>query len=357
MAGLGLGPVIREYVVSEAMHHLGVPTTRALAAVATGQRVYREVPLPGAVFTRVAASHLRIGTFEYLAARRDVAALRTLTDYAIARHYPAATDAEEPYVAFFGAVAERQAELVARWMAVGFIHGVMNTDNTSIAGETLDYGPCAFMDEFRYGKVFSSIDRHGRYAYGNQPAIAQWNLARLAETLLRAADSATRLRQRFEDVLADFMPRYDETWRAQMRLKLGLTDEEPGDDALIGQWLRHLEENTLDYTLSFRDLARRLAAQGEPRFGDFEEAWRRRVLGRGREADEIAAAMNAVNPLFIPRNHRVEQAIERAIDGELDVFRDLGTVLKAPFDEQPTLARYAEPPEQDERVTQTFCGT
>ena len=348
-----LGPVVREYLVSEAMHRLGVPTTRSLAAVATGEHVYRETRLPGAVLTRVAASHLRVGTFEYLAARQQTDALKVLADYAIERHYPEASNADDPYAAFFAAVAWRQAELVARWMAVGFIHGVMNTDNTSIAGETIDYGPCAFMDEFRHDKVFSSIDRHGRYAYARQAPIAQWNLARLAECLLHVTDSQSAL----EATLSAFPARYRESYRDLMRRKLGLPGREPGDAELIDAWLGHLEARNLDYTLSFRDLATRVEAAGEPRFGDIERRWRERVVGRGCEAFAIAAAMNAVNPLFIPRNHRIEQAIGRAVDGDMSVFRQLQTVLARPFDEHPELMHYADAPAPEERVTRTFCGT
>lgn len=348
-----LGPVIREYLVSEAMHALGVPTTRALAAVATGRQVYREAALPGAVFTRVAASHLRIGTFEYFAHRGDRASLQTLADYAIERHYPEALEADQPYVALFRGVAARQAELVADWMALGFIHGVMNTDNTSIAGETLDYGPCAFMDEFRFDKVFSSIDHHGRYAYANQPRIAQWNLARLAECLLAICDSQPA----FEAVLDEFPERYSEAYLARMRRKLGLVDAEPGDEELIADWLRHLEDNELDYTLSFRELATQAAGADEPRFGDVEERWRRRVAADGRTPQDIAAAMNAANPLIIPRNHRIEQAIQHAVDGDTAIFEQLATVLLRPFDERPDHARFALAPEPQQRVTQTFCGT
>ncbi len=348
-----LGPVIREHLVSEAMHSLGVPTTRALAAVATGRQVYRETALPGAVFTRVAASHLRIGTFEYLAHRGDRDALATLADYAIERHYPEAREAGEPYVAFFRAVAKRQAELVAHWMALGFIHGVMNTDNTSIAGETLDYGPCAFMDEFRFDKVFSSIDHHGRYAYGNQPRIAQWNLARLAECLLVICDSKAA----FEEALDEFPEQYGDAYLGRMRAKLGLADDRPGDGELIAAWLRHLEDEDLDYTLSFRELATRAGAGDDPRFGVVEESWRERVLAGGRTPGDIEAAMNAVNPLIIPRNHRIEQAIERAVDGDYGMFRELATVLAKPFDEQPAFAHFSQAPEPEERVTRTFCGT
>ncbi|MEE4163548.1 MAG: YdiU family protein [Woeseiaceae bacterium] len=348
-----LGPVIREYLVSEAMHALGVPTTRALAAVATGERVYRQDALPGAVFTRVAASHLRVGTFEYLAARQEKAALEALTDYAIDRHFPDARGAGDRHAAFFDAVATRQADLVARWMALGFIHGVMNTDNTSIAGETLDYGPCAFMDEFRYDKVFSSIDHQGRYAYANQPLIAQWNLARLAECLLLVCDS----RDAFEATLSAFPDQYNGTYRSLMREKLGLADQQDGDNALIDAFLSHLEAEELDYTLSFRELASRIDADDEPRLGEPEMEWRQRVRSQGRAPDEVAAAMNAVNPRFIPRNHRIEQAIGNAVDGNLAVFRELETVLSQPFEEQPEFDRYAAAPAPAERVMQTFCGT
>jgi uncharacterized protein YdiU (UPF0061 family) len=348
-----LGPVIREYVVSEAMHHLGIPTTRALAAVATGRFVYRETRLPGAVFTRVAGSHLRIGTFEYLAARNNREGLALLADYAIDRHYPETREASAPYVEFFRAVAAQQAQLVARWMAVGFIHGVMNTDNTSIAGETLDYGPCAFLDEFRFDKVFSSIDHHGRYSYGNQPAIAQWNLARFAECLLQICDTKAA----FEEALAEFPAHYSEVYRGLMRTKLGFRDKRPGDDTILDEWLGHLEDNGLDYTMAFRELATRVAAMGEPRFGAIEERWRQRVLAQDCAPEEITADMHAVNPLFIPRNHRIEQAIRHAVEGNTATFLELNKVLAQPYEEQPALAQYATPPQPDERVTRTFCGT
>ena len=348
-----LGPVLREYIVSEAMHRLGVPTSRALAAVATGRTVYREAPLPGAVFTRVAASHIRIGTFEYLAARDDREGLRKLADYAINRHYPHAENAAEPHAAFFRDVAKRQAELVAQWMAVGFIHGVMNTDNVSIAGETIDYGPCAFMDEFRFDKVFSSIDRGGRYSYANQPRIAHWNLARLAECLLRIDVP----REALEDALDEFPGHYQAAWLAAMRPKLGLLNESEDDERLIGEWLQHLEDNELDYTLSFRQLAARLDADGTPDAGDLETRWRQRVLRQDATRSQVAAAMNAVNPLFIPRNHRIEEAIRDALEGSTRVFDELNAVLATPFSENAALAHYATAPQIGERVAQTFCGT
>ncbi len=348
-----LGPVLREYIVSEAMHQLGIRTTRALAAVATGESVYRETARPGAVFTRVASSHLRVGTFEYFAARRNTDALRTLTEYAIDRHYSEAKSNEAPYVAFFRSVADRQAELVAGWMAVGFIHGVMNTDNTSISGETLDYGPAAYMDEFHFKKVFSSVDEQGRYAYANQMPIAQWNLARLAETLLLLCDARTD----FETILSEFPASYNAYYLDLMRPKLGLTDNKDGDAELIGDWLNYLQDDALDYTLSFRELATRIDASDPARFGEFEQRWRQRVGNQEAESADVVALMDSVNPLFIPRNHRIEQAIQAAVAGDLSVFNDLNVVLARPFVEQPEYAKYAEAPEPYERVTRTFCGT
>ena len=350
-----LGPVIREYVLSEAMATFGVPTTRALAAVQTGETVFREGALPGGVFTRVAASHIRIGTFQYFAARGDLDALRSLADYAIERHYPEAADSDEPILELFSGVLRAQADLVAHWMDLGFIHGVMNTDNMTISGETIDYGPCAFMDEFSRSKVFSSIDRRGRYAYQNQPGIAQWNLARLAECLLLLKDDLPA----FEERLGEFPERYQATYLSRMRHKLGLRDEREGDSALIEQWLDHLQEHELDYTLSYRALADTLIddAQDEPTFGAFERAWRDRLDAQGNDVADVRRDMNSVNPLFIPRNHRVEEAIQGAVRGDLTVFHELREVLRQPFDAQPDFARYADAPLPEERVLQTFCGT
>ncbi|MEO1596866.1 MAG: YdiU family protein [Pseudomonadota bacterium] len=348
-----LGPVLREYILSEAMHRLGVPTTRALAAVATGETVVRESALPGAVFTRVAASHLRVGTFQFFAARGDVESLKTLADYAIDRHYPEARDAPSPYVGLFRGVVARQARLVAHWMSIGFIHGVMNTDNTAISGETIDYGPAAYMDEFRFDKVFSSIDRHGRYAYGNQPSIAQWNLARLADTLLSLGVEKDEL----EAVLAAFSDQYESHFLVLMGPKLGLHELRESDTDLIVAWLEYLNDEALDYTLSFRELATRIDAQDEAQFGPFESKWRQRVSNQGKTSGEVAALMDSVNPLFIPRNHRVEQAIDEAVRGDLTVFNEMNTVLARPYTEQPELADYAKAPMERERVTRTFCGT
>lgn len=357
-----IGPVLREYLVSEAMHRLGVPTSRALAAVATGESVMRERMLPGAVMTRVAASHLRVGTFEYFAARGDHEALRALADFAIERHCleshdPACATNERPYLALFESTLAAQAQLVARWMGLGFIHGVMNTDNTAISGETIDYGPCAFMDEFRNDKVFSSIDRGGRYAYNRQPVMAQWNLARFAECLLLIDDA----QERYEQALGNFMPAYRKAYYDVMCAKLGLTpDDGMQYDELIVAWLQHLQDHQLDFTLSFRRLADRFDASAEtdePRFGQVEQRWHEATAAAGDDPAEVRTQMNAVNPLFIPRNHQIERAIDEAIGGDLSIFNDLLEVTAEPYEEQPALASYAVPPAPHERVMATFCGT
>ena len=348
-----IGPVIREYLVSEAMHRLGVPTTRSLAAVATGERVLREGWLPGGVLTRVASSHIRVGTFEYFAARRDKTALQVLTDFAVARHYPEAAGTGSPAVALFAAVVEAQARLVAHWLDIGFIHGVMNTDNMAVSGETIDYGPCAFLDEFDYGKVFSSIDRFGRYAYGQQPTIAHWNLARLAECLMMLEDD----REAFEVQLERFGDLFHRHYLERMAAKLGFASVEEGDAALINAWLQYLQDEELDYTLSFRQLAGQLDEGAVPRFGDIERRWQARIAREGEPTEKVRARMEAVNPLFIPRNHQIERAIDAAVQGDLGVFHELRRVLQQPFAEQPEYASYAEPPQPGERVLQTFCGT
>jgi uncharacterized protein YdiU (UPF0061 family) len=348
-----IGPVIREYLVSEAMHRMGVPTTRSLAAVATGETVLREGWLPGGVLTRVAASHIRVGTFEYFAVRGDKAALQLLTDFAIARHYPEAGEAESPIVAFFAAVVEAQARLIAHWLDIGFIHGVMNTDNMAISGETIDYGPCAFLDEFDYEKVFSSIDRYGRYAYGQQPSIAVWNLARLAECLMRLGDDKAH----FEAQLDSFEGLFHQHYLNRMAAKLGFSSVESGDAQLINEWLQYLQDAQLDYTLSFRRLAQQVDTDAVPQFGEFEQRWKARIARQDEPPHALRARMDAVNPLYIPRNHQIERAIEAAIGGDLSVFNELRQALQQPFSEQPGFAVYAEPPRPEERVLQTFCGT
>ena len=357
-----VGPMLREYVVSEAMHALGIPTTRALAVVATGEDVRRETVLPGAVLARVAASHIRVGTFEYVAARRDGALLRRLADYAIARHHRSAADAANPYLALLESVVEAQASLIARWMLVGFIHGVMNTDNMAISGETIDYGPCAFMDAFDPATVFSSIDHGGRYAYGNQPAIAQWNLARFAETLLPLlADDTQEAVTAATSVLHSFPERFHAHWSRGMRAKLGLA--EPGDDdELFNDLLEMLHAQEVDYTSFFRALAtpdgaRALFVDPAP-FDAWAERRRARLAAEGSDPASVASAMDAVNPVYIPRNHHVEDALTEATVGDLEPVHRLLGALRRPFEERPGLEAYAAPPPGGFGDTyRTFCGT
>ncbi|MGA2851142.1 MAG: protein adenylyltransferase SelO [Terracidiphilus sp.] len=368
-----LGPVLREYIVSEAMAALGVPTTRALAAVTTGERVSREMPLPGAVLTRVAASHLRVGSFQYFAARRDTEGIRTLADYAIARHYPEAAQTKQPYRAFLDAVIARQARLIAQWMLIGFVHGVMNTDNTAISGETIDYGPCAFMEAYHPDTVFSSIDANGRYAYGNQPRIALWNLTRLAEALLpilqQEAGGDEAGLATAKEALGAFGPQFDEAHRAGMQRKLGLGTERPGDAALADDLLERMAANRADFTLTFRRLCDAAASQEADEtvrmlFDDpcaydaWATAWRQRMDEEPESGQARAAAMRAVNPMFIPRNHRVEEALEAAVQRQdFHPFEQLLDVVSRPWEDRPNLERYATPASPEEVVTRTFCGT
>jgi serine/tyrosine/threonine adenylyltransferase len=365
-----LGPVLREYLLSEAMHALGVPATRALAAVLSGESVYREQPLPGAILTRVAASHVRVGTFQYFAARGDGEAVRRLAEYVIERHYPEARSAQRPYLALLEAVMARQALLIARWMHVGFIHGVMNTDNMALSGETIDFGPCAFMDAYDPATVFSSIDTFGRYAYANQPAIAQWNLARFAETLIPLLDPVPeRALELASQAIATFPARYAGHWLEGMRRKLGLMSAEEADRELAQGLLDAMQANAADFTLTFRRLAD--AAQSpsadaqlsslfaDPRaYDQWALRWRSRLQREPLAPLLRAEAMREVNPAFIARNHRVEQAIQAALGhDDFSPFEQLLSVLSRPFEAQPAFAAYADPPLPAERVLQTFCGT
>ncbi len=364
-----LGPVLREYIVSEAMHALGIPTTRALAAVISGEPVYREEVLPGAVFTRVAASHIRVGTFQFFAARGDTESVRTLADHVIARHYPEIRDRKNPYLALLEAVADRQASLIARWLHVGFIHGVMNTDNMTVSGETIDFGPCAFMDAYDPATVFSSIDRNGRYAYANQPAIGQWNLARLGETLIPLIDpSVDTAIEMANVVIKAYGERFQSYWLAGMRAKIGLASEEEGDLDLIQSLLATLQQQGADFTLTFRRLAALAADEDVTDFAaafndpqavaPWLERWRERLARDLQTQSARAAAMRKVNPAFIPRNHRIEQAIQAAVeDADFSLFEALLKVLATPYEDQLAFAPYAEPPLPAERVLQTFCGT
>jgi uncharacterized protein YdiU (UPF0061 family) len=365
-----LGPVLREYLVSEAMAALGLPTTRALAAVTTGETVQRETAMPGAVLTRIAASHIRVGTFQYFAARSDVEAVRLLADHAIARHYPEAARAAQPYLALLEGVVARQAELVARWLLIGFIHGVMNTDNCAISGETIDYGPCAVMDAYDPATVFSSIDHAGRYAYGNQPRIAHWNVSRLAEAMLPLLDEdEDRAVEAAKEVLAGFGPRFEAAYSGGLRQKIGLSTAAEGDAALAQDLLSAMAEGNADFTLTFRHLCEAASGPGNngavralfsdaSSYDKWAVRWHAR-LGTERSAPaERAAAMRAVNPAFIPRNHRVEAALAAAVEcQDFSLFEELLGVLSHPYDDQPGFERYAEPPGADQRVYQTFCGT
>ena len=366
-----LGPVIREYVVSEAMHALGVPTTRALAAVTTGDQVVREQFLPGAVLARVASSHIRIGTFQYFAANKNTQALQTLTSHTLTRHYPEQLVAENQPLALLQAVVARQASLVARWQLLGFIHGVMNTDNMLLCGETIDYGPCAFMDAFQADKVFSSIDRGGRYAYRNQPGIAHWNLACLAQSLLpllhEEQDEAVAIAQTAVDRFPEL---FVQAHTAGMAAKLGLAEITADDTALVEDLFQLMADHQLDFTLTFRRLAD-LADESSPGQATVKELfeipdallpwlarWRERQQRESNEPTDRQSRMYAANPAFIPRNHRVQEAIAAASDdGDFQPFHALHAALAAPYQYDPALARYATPPRPEQEVRQTFCGT
>ncbi|WP_029583554.1 YdiU family protein [Bradyrhizobium sp. URHD0069] len=365
-----LGPVLREYIVSEAMAVLGIPTTRSLAAVMTGESVLRETPLPGAVLTRVASSHIRVGTFQYFAARGDTDGVRRLADHVIGRHYPHLANAERPYHALLEGVIARQADLVARWLLVGFIHGVMNTDNTSISGETIDYGPCAFMDHYDPAMVFSSIDEMGRYAYANQPRIALWNLTRFAECLLPLlADEQGKAIEQAQAALGDFAESFNASYQAGLREKLGLFTARDGDQALAQDLLDAMAKNHADFTLTFRrlsDAALAPADDSEVRqlfadptaYDEWAVRWRQRISEEPQDPAARQTAMRSVNPGFIPRNHRIEAVIDAAVNrDDFAPFEELLTVLSKPYEDQPALAAYAEPPEPHQRVLQTFCGT
>jgi uncharacterized protein YdiU (UPF0061 family) len=365
-----LGPVLREYIVSETMAALGIPTTRSLAAVVTGEHVMRETPLPGAVLTRIASSHIRVGTFQYFAARGDTEGVRRLADHVIARHYPKAAGTERPYHALLEGIIARQAELVARWLLVGFIHGVMNTDNTSISGETIDYGPCAFMDHYDPATVFSSIDAQGRYAYANQPRIALWNLTRLAECLLPLlADDQDAAIAEAQPMLGHFAEKFDAAYQAGLRSKLGLFTARDGDAALAQDLLDAMAKNQADFTLTFRrlgdaalnpsdDAAVRQLFTEPVAYDEWAARWRPRLGEEPQDAATRRTAMRSVNPAFIPRNHRVEAVIDAAVNrDDFAPFEELLTVLSKPYEDQPAFAGYADPPAPEQRVLQTFCGT
>jgi uncharacterized protein YdiU (UPF0061 family) len=366
-----LGPVLREYLVSEAMAKLGVPTTRALAAVTTGEQVVRQDLFPGGIITRTASSFVRVGTFEYFSSRGDLTAITRLADYVIERHYPACRDEPNPYLTLFETTIQRQAALIAQWMQIGFIHGVMNTDNMSIAGETIDYGPCAFMDHYTHDQVYSSIDRYGRYAYNNQPNIGLWNLTRLAESLLPLlADNTEAAVEAAQAALREYAGHYEREWLDGMRAKAGLHTRHDDDKALIDDLFGIMDVNRADFTLTFYYLSRLAvdspAQDGNVRalfsdpdaFDRWAKQWRARLRQECSNDATRQARMQAVNPVYIPRNHRIEAAIRAAEDhGDFSVFHALHAVLQKPYQRQPRKNAYMLPPEPDEVVGQTFCGT
>lgn len=351
-----LGPMLREYVISEAMHALGIPTTRSLAVVATGEPVYRETPLPGAVLTRIAKSHIRVGTFQFAAARGGPDAVRALADYTVQRHFPEAKETANPYQALFTVVAERQEELIAQWLSVGFIHGVMNTDNMALCGETIDYGPCAFMDIYDPATVFSSIDQQGRYAYGNQPHIAQWNLARFAETLLPLlAKQEEAAIEWAEAALRQFVDTFKNAWRTRMSRKLGLQNASPDDTGLIEDLLGWMHKEKQDFTNTFRQLTPKTSAS--PSLDEWHARWTQRLAQQGVSDDEATTLMRKNNPAVIPRNHQVEAALDAATQQDLQPFNELLAVLANPYDHENADPAYQTPAPPGTPRYVTFCGT
>lgn len=363
-----LGPMLREYLMCEALYALGIPTTRALAVVKTGESVYRESALPGAVLTRVASSHIRVGTFQFFAARRDTEKLKYLADYAIRRHYPTLAGSEDEYLKFFEAVLQAQASLLTKWMLVGFVHGVMNTDNMTISGESIDYGPCAFIDEYDPNAVFSSIDTGGRYAYANQPLMAQWNLARFAESLIPLVDDdASAAADRLKKVLDSFPEVYLAHWLPGMQAKLGLLTSNPHDLHLINDLYQAMDGQGVDFTQFFRSLSSvargnremtRSLFKDQSKIEEWLDRYEKRLSAEEAEPSRRADAMDAVNPIYIPRNHKVEEALSAAVENDdLAPFHKLNQLLSKPFLEQPGVADFAEPAPDGSPPHVTFCGT
>tara|TARA_Y100001934_G_scaffold283196_1_gene401113 strand:- start:961 stop:2418 length:1458 start_codon:yes stop_codon:yes gene_type:complete len=357
-----LGPMLREYIISEAMHGLGIPSTRSLAVVKTGEPVLRETALPGAILTRVAASHLRVGTFQYAAGRQNPALLEALVDYTLNRHYPDRQPADNPALALLDAVMDSQVELIVHWMRVGFIHGVLNTDNVTLSGESIDFGPCAFMDHFDPDTVFSSIDHQGRYAYGNQPTITQWNLSRFAETLLPLIDGdVDSAIEKATAVIKSFSDRYSEKWLAMMKKKLGLFGDDPVDEKLITDLLEWMKTHQADYTNTFRDIT----GEGFPAdrfykdddFINWHQRWQARLGRNHKPLKSSLCLMRNHNPAVIPRNHRVENALAAAEQGDMSVTTALLEALATPYADREPDDAYRQPPAPEERVCQTFCGT
>jgi len=366
-----LGPILREYIVSEAMNKLNIPTTRALSAISTGEHIYREQEFPGAILTRVAHSHIRVGTFQYFSARQDIKSLKILADYVIERHYPHCQDGKNSYINLFKEIVKRQAILISKWMSVGFIHGVMNTDNTSIYGETIDYGPCAFLDEYDSNKVFSSIDQTGRYAYKNQPEIIRWNLACLASSLLPLIhDDEKQSIILAQNAVDEFPDLYKEEWLKLFRNKLGLQNKKENDEKLIDSLLLQMEKHKTDFTLTFRNLCTLVMDNNESDFQKFRNHfsnskdinnwlsnWKSRLSFEKRNKDNIFTFIKDINPAYIPRNHRIEEMINKALEGDYSLFNLLNEILSTPFNDQKEYQEYQVPPKENQIVKQTFCGT
>ncbi len=351
-----LGPMLREYIISEAMYHLNIRTTRSLAVATTGENVMRETVLPGAILTRVAESHIRVGTFEYVAIKRDIQTLKKLLQYSIDRHYPEIKDLDKQAPEFLKLVMERQIDLITDWMRVGFIHGVMNTDNMSISGESIDFGPCAFMDYYNPKTVFSSIDHHGRYAFGNQPSIAQWNLARLADALLPLLDEdQNKAIEVGEEIIHSFKEKYEIKFHKMMKKKLGLITDEVDDVILIQELLDTMEKNKLDYTNTFRDLMNDKVNNETLKI--FKDKWKIRIDKQNRSHEEVLTLMRNNNPVVIPRNHKVEESLKEAHKGNLVSFNNLLNALKDPYTERNNLALYQQPAPETDKKYKTFCGT
>ena len=362
-----LGPVLREYILSEAMYHLGIPTTRSLAAVATGEHVVRDSFEPGGILTRVAKSHLRVGTFEYFASRQQWEDLKLLADFAIQRHFPKIRETDNHYLELLKKVASNQSILIANWMSVGFIHGVMNTDNFTISGETIDYGPCAFLDEYHPGKVFSSIDQNGRYAYGNQPSISSWNLASLAGCLIAFIDKdSDKANELATEVLENYSIDTNQRILDLMCKKIGLDGSKKNNQEILRNLLKLMMDNESDFTITFRSLSDILLNNSDNFLAQFHQKnevsgwinnWKSALNLENKNVGEIILNLNNTNPLYIPRNHQVQKAIEDSYLGNLKVLEEMLEVLKNPFQENVSLSHYSEAPSEQQRVTQTFCGT
>ena len=362
-----LGPVLREYILSEAMYHLGIPTTRSLAAVATGEHVVRDSFEPGGILTRVAKSHLRVGTFEYFASRQQWEDLKLLADFAIQRHFPKIRETDNHYLELLKKVASNQSILIANWMSVGFIHGVMNTDNFTISGETIDYGPCAFLDEYHPGKVFSSIDQSGRYAYGNQPSISSWNLASLAGCLIAFIDKdSDKANELATEVLENYSIDTNQRILDLMCMKIGLDGSKKNNQEILRNLLKLMMDNESDFTITFRSLSDILLNNSDNFLAQFHQKnevsgwinnWKSALNLENKNVGEIISNLNNTNPMYIPRNHQVQKAIEESYLGNLKVLEEMLEVLKNPFQENVSLSHYSEAPSEQQRVTQTFCGT